>query len=81
MVFSVDQLVADCAAAVQDSDGHSAVAVEEVLTRAISNPAAIEAAIGHPRDQPVFSTRFNLRRADRFTCGVACGCPIFGRGR
>ena len=30
MVFSVDQLVADCAAAVQDSDGHSAVAVEEV---------------------------------------------------
>jgi predicted metal-dependent enzyme (double-stranded beta helix superfamily) len=59
MGFSVDQLVADCAAAVQDSDGHSGVAVEEVLARAISDPAAIEAAIGHPRDMAVFSTWFN----------------------
>ena len=59
MGFSVDQLVADCVAAVQDSDGHSGVAVEEVVARAISDPVAIEAAIGHPRDLAVFSTWFN----------------------
>jgi len=59
MGFSVDQLVADCVAAVQGVDGHSGVAVEEVLARVISDSAAIEAAIGHPRDLAVFSTWFN----------------------
>ena len=58
MTFDKDQLVADCLDAVRSADGHTGVAVEEVLARAVSNPAAIEAAIGHPRDQAVFSTWF-----------------------
>lgn len=61
MTFSVDQLVADLLAAVDDAgDRHSGVAVEEVLARTVGDPAAIEAAIGHPRDQPeTHTTWFN----------------------
>lgn len=59
MSFSIEQLVADCVAAAQDSNGHSGVAVEQVLARAISNPAAIEAALGQPRDLPGLTTWLN----------------------
>jgi len=59
MAFSVDQLVADCLAAVRGSDGHAAPAVKEILSRTISDPSAIEAALGAPRDMPVLSAWFN----------------------
>jgi len=59
MVFSVDQLVADCLAAVHGSDSHAAPAIEEILARTVDNPAAIEAVLGSPRDQPVLSAWFN----------------------
>jgi len=58
MAFSIDQLVADCIDAAEEAGGHAGVAVEEVLARTISDPAAIEAAIGHPRDQPVLAAWF-----------------------
>ena len=59
MVFSIDQMVADCLEAVQDSGGNPGVAVEEVLARAVSDPAAIESAIGQPQELPVITTWFN----------------------
>jgi predicted metal-dependent enzyme (double-stranded beta helix superfamily) len=59
MVFSIDQLVADCLAAVQDSGMQPGAAVEEVLARVVSNPAAIETAIGQPHDLPVITSWFN----------------------
>lgn len=59
MTFSIDQLVADCLAAVEDASGHGGAAVDDVLSRIVAAPAAIESALGHPRDQPVFSTWFN----------------------
>jgi len=59
MGFSIDQMVADCLAAVQDPGGQPGAAVEEVLGRAVGNPTAIEAAIGHPSDLPVITPWFN----------------------
>ncbi len=59
MTFSIDQLVADCLAAVTDASGHVGSAVDDVLARVVSAPAAIESVLGHPRDQPTFSTWFN----------------------
>jgi len=59
MSFSIDQLVADCVEAVENTNGHSGPAIEEVLARTINDPAAIEAALGHPRDMPEFSTWHN----------------------
>ncbi len=55
-MFNIDDLISDCLEAVNDSPGHSGVAVEEVLNRTISDPNAIESAIGHPRDQPSMTT-------------------------
>ena len=59
MVFSIDQMVADCIAAAQDSGGHPGAAVEQILARAISNPTAIEAEIGRQQDLPAITTWFN----------------------
>jgi predicted metal-dependent enzyme (double-stranded beta helix superfamily) len=59
MTFSIDQLVSDCLAAIEDASGHGGAAVEDVLARTVAEPAAIESVLGHPRDQPVFSTWFN----------------------
>jgi predicted metal-dependent enzyme (double-stranded beta helix superfamily) len=59
MEFSIDQMIADCLEAVQDSGGHPGAAVEEVLARVVSNPAAIEAATGQRHDQPVMTTWLN----------------------
>jgi predicted metal-dependent enzyme (double-stranded beta helix superfamily) len=59
MAFSIDQLVADCLAAAADAPGHPGAAVDEVLARVVSAPTAIESVLGHPRDQPTFSTWFN----------------------
>jgi predicted metal-dependent enzyme (double-stranded beta helix superfamily) len=57
--FDIDQLVADCLAAVRDAPGHAGAAVDDVLARVVGEPSSIEAALGHPRDQPTFSTWFN----------------------
>lgn len=57
--FDIDQLVADCLAAVRDASVHAGPAVDDVLARVVSEPSAIEAVLGHPRDQPTFSTWFN----------------------
>jgi len=57
--FDIDQLVADCLAAVRDAPGHAGAAVDDVLARIVSDPSSIEASLGHPRDQPTFSTWFN----------------------
>lgn len=59
MVFSIDQLVADCVAALAAAPGHAGTAVDEVLARVVSEPGAIQSVLGHPRDQPTFSTWFN----------------------
>jgi predicted metal-dependent enzyme (double-stranded beta helix superfamily) len=59
MTFSIDQVVADCLAAMEDASGHAGTAVADVLARVVAEPAAIESVLGHPRDQPVFSTWFN----------------------
>ena len=59
MVFSIDQLVADCLVAVADAPGHAGAAVDDVLARVVAEPHAIESALGPPRDQPTFSTWFN----------------------
>lgn len=56
MSFSVDQLVADCLEASEREGTHVGVAIDEVLSRVVSNPMAIETALGHPRGMPVFST-------------------------
>jgi predicted metal-dependent enzyme (double-stranded beta helix superfamily) len=55
MAFSIDQTVADCVEAIQDSGGHPGAAVQEVLAKAVSDPAAIEAAMGKPQDQPMLT--------------------------
>ena len=57
-MFSVDQLVADCLDALGGDASHGALAVKEVVERAVSDPERIEAAIGPPPDLPVFSTWF-----------------------
>ena len=59
MAFSIDQTVADCVEAAQDSGGHPGAAVQEVLARVVSDPAAIEAAIGKPQDLPVMTPWLN----------------------
>jgi predicted metal-dependent enzyme (double-stranded beta helix superfamily) len=59
MTFSIDQFVADCVAAIEDAPGHAGPAVEAVLARVVAQPAAIESVLGHPSDQPVFTTWFN----------------------
>ena len=58
-MFSVDQFVADCLDALHRERSHGGAAVKEVLEGAVSNPNAIEAAIGSPQDLPVFSSWFN----------------------
>lgn len=52
MSFSVDQVVAECREAARSANGHAGAAVEEVVARAVSDPAAIEAAIGAPETLP-----------------------------
>lgn len=64
MSFSVDQLIADCVEASEREGAHAGVAIDEVLSRAVINPTAIEAELGHPRDMPVFST---WHRSDTLT--------------
>jgi predicted metal-dependent enzyme (double-stranded beta helix superfamily) len=57
--FDIDQLVSDCLAAVRGASGHAGAAVDDVLARIVRDPSSIEASLGHPRDQPTFSTWFN----------------------
>ena len=64
MSFSVDQLIADCVEASENEGTHAGVAIDEVLSRVVSNPTEIEAELGHPRDMPVFST---WHHTDRLT--------------
>lgn len=59
MTFSIDQFVADRVAAIEDAPGHAGPAIDAVLARVVAEPAAIESVLGHPRDQPVFTTWFN----------------------
>jgi predicted metal-dependent enzyme (double-stranded beta helix superfamily) len=58
-MFSIDQLIADCLDAVGREGRRGGVAVKEVVERAVSDPNAIEAAIGPASDAAVFSTWFN----------------------
>ena len=62
MEFAIDQMIADCLVAVQDSGGHPGAAVEQVLARAVSDPAAIEAAVGQPHDLPAITTWLNTEQ-------------------
>ena len=58
-MFNIDQLIADCLDALGKEGRGGGAAVKEVVDRAVSDPNAIEAAIGSPADAPVFTTWFN----------------------
>ena len=62
MPFDPDQFVSDCLAAL--GDGHDALAVEELIARAVDDPTSIVRALGEPPDQPLFSTWY---RSDELT--------------
>jgi predicted metal-dependent enzyme (double-stranded beta helix superfamily) len=60
-VFSIDAFVTDCLDALydaHDAGGHGGVAVQEVVERAVSDPGAIEVALGPPPDLPTFGVWF-----------------------
>ncbi len=59
MSFSVDQFIADCVAAGDETTDHTGAAVRQVVERAVSDPASIAATLGHPRDMPVIQTWHN----------------------
>jgi predicted metal-dependent enzyme (double-stranded beta helix superfamily) len=63
-MFAVDDFVGDCLDALHTAGGHGGAAVKEVVERAVSDPAAIEAALGPPAAAAVFSTWF---RSDELT--------------
>ena len=46
-MFDLDQFIADCKAALRE--GEPTRATEEVVTRAVADPAAVIAALGAPR--------------------------------
>ena len=60
-MFDVEQLVAECRAALVEQ--HPAVAVKEILERALSNPAAIDEALGVPNRGGIVP----LHRSDELT--------------
>ncbi len=60
-MFEVDQLVADCRAALKEDPSHKLV--REVVERAVSNPAAVLKALGEPKRAEMQT----LYRADDLT--------------
>lgn len=58
-MFSIEQLVEDCLEAVRTEGTGGALAVKEVVARAVADPGAIEQAVGPASDQPLFSTWYN----------------------
>ncbi len=58
-MFSIDQLIADCLDALDNEGRGGGMAVKEVVERVVSDPSAIEAALGSPAEAPLFSTWFN----------------------
>jgi predicted metal-dependent enzyme (double-stranded beta helix superfamily) len=57
--FAIDSFVSDCLEARRTDERHGSIAVKDVLASALDQPAAIEAAVGHPSSIPVFSTWHN----------------------
>lgn len=55
--FDLDQFLEDVIAA--NTEERAASAVKEVVERAVSDPAAIEAALGHPSESALFTTLHN----------------------
>ena len=60
-MFDLDRFIADCRAAL--SAGSAALAVGELVERAVADPAAVEAALGRPRQGGLFT----LHRAPDLT--------------
>lgn len=60
-MFSTEQLIADCQAALKDHSPDQAI--KEIVRQAVANPAEVERALGMPRKAEII----NLYRSDTLT--------------